>query len=357
MRRAAASLLAAALLLGWAAALLFPLPASVGALREEYLCRWETGEQALDYAAAYAALVGAGEEGVLLEQGGVQGTIPPTQAYRALLPMLEEGALAQLLSLSGQGLSRIERAAVWRTYSARLWNADGEWFSWTGNAVARTQLSARPYADTLTLFSDPPAAQVLAQLGTQRLVFRDAGTLTAHDLVGTRVSSVSLPAPYAFSQGVLTLDTAGGRRIVCGMPVATALVLPSAAFADEGALLACSALEEVTVPFAGSSAGGAGSDFRGEFAHLFSDNGRYCVPETLKRVTVTGGVLVAYAFYACSAVEEITACGVDAQDIARQAFLGAPALRTLHTPRRDVALSGEYAARTLACGCTLYTRD
>lgn len=342
--------------LAWAAALLFPLPAAAPVAQERYSCAWEGESTQESYASAYAALAGAGEEGVLLVRGSERGVIAPTQAYEELYSTLTQGSFAPLLAATAQGLTRIERAAVWRTFSPRLWYAD-EWFAWTGEGVARTQPGARFDGSTLVLFSDPPPDVQLAQLGTRTLIFRDAGTVTARDLVGTRIERIFIPAPYAFSKGVVTLDTAGGRRIVCGVPAARTLVLPDADFADEGALLACEELEALTLPFAGSAKSGEGTQFRGEFAHLFCDDGRYRVPPSLKKVTVTGGVLTAFAFYACGGLEEIVACGVAEEDVSSQAFLGADGLRVLHSPRRDVRLAGAFSQTALPCGCTLFVRS
>lgn len=355
MRRALCISCAALLFFGWAAALLLPPRGAVGAAAERYVCEWGGTRTEESYASAYASLAGARAEGVLLERGTEQGVIAPSAAYRTLYAALEGDDFAGLLAASAQGLTRIERAAVWRTYSARLWYA-GEWFSWTGAGVERTELSAHADGRTVVLFSEPPAPDVLAELGTVSLDCRGGHAPRAEDLIGTRIGELRVSAPYACTEGVLTLETAGGRRIVCGVPAATALVLPDADFADEGALLPCRVLTEVTVPFVGSAKSGRGGSFRGEFAHLFSTGSRYDVPATLKKVTVTGGTLVSYAFYACPSVEEIVACGVAAENVSESAFLGCGGLRVLHAPRRDLLLTGRFSAQTLPCGCTLFVR-
>ena len=132
--------------------------------------------------------------------------------------------------------------------------------------------------------------------------------------------------------------------------------MPDADFADVGALLACTDLEEVTVPFVGSSKTGAGSSFEGEFAYLFLNGARFEVPSSLKKITVTGGELIAFAFYGCSDVRYISACGLAAEDVSPQAFLGCSSLEQLHSPREDVLLSGEFTQERLPCGCMLFVR-
>lgn len=355
MKRALGIVLAVLVFAGWAAAIAAPFPKAVGAA-QTYECVWGSGTTSESYASAYASLAGAGGQGVVLERGGAYGVIAPSAAYRKVYAVLEGDDFAQLMSVSAHGLTRIERAAVWKTYSARLWYAD-EFFTWTGNGVGRTELSRRFDGSVLTAFSGLPSPETLAWLQTVRLELRGGAFVSAEDLVGTAVESIGVRAPYAFSDGVVTLDTAGGRRIVCGVPAAGTLVLPDADYADEGALLPCDRLTELTVPFAGSAKKDTGSDFHGELAYLFSTGTQYRVPESLKKVTVTGGTLRAFAFYACPELEEITACGVAEEDISAQAFLGCGSLRALHSPRRDVRLTGTFSARELPCGCTLFERD
>ena len=66
MKRALRIVGAGMFALAWAAALLFPLPAAAPAAQERYSCAWEGESTQESYASAYAALAGAGEEGVLL---------------------------------------------------------------------------------------------------------------------------------------------------------------------------------------------------------------------------------------------------------------------------------------------------
>lgn len=356
MKRAAAVMLAAVLFALWAAALLLPLPARAGEEAETYLCLWEDGTTKESYAAAYAALAGAQPDGVVLERDGKRGVIRAGEAYRALLAVLETGDLPALLSADGAGLTRIERAAVWRTYSARLWYAD-EWFSWTGDAIARTARSEHVSAQTLTVFSGFPAARDLAALGVERLVLREAYPVSAVDFIGTRVCALEIPAPYSVQDGAVLLATAGGVRIVCALPTVRTLALPDADYADEGALLACGGLEEVRVPFVGSALRAEGTAFTGRFSHLFSDGEDVYVPSSLQRVTIAGGTLAAFAFYGCPDVEYVDCCTVAAENISRTAFSGMAGLAELHCPRADLVMTGSFSRERLACGCTRYVRD
>ena len=88
MKRALRIVGAGMFALAWAAALLFPLPAAAPAAQERYSCAWEGESTQESYASAYAALAGAGEEGVLLVRGSERGVIAPTQAYEELYSTL-----------------------------------------------------------------------------------------------------------------------------------------------------------------------------------------------------------------------------------------------------------------------------
>ena len=352
MKRAACLLFAAAMALSWAALLLCPASRVTRAQGERYTAVWEEGETQESYLSAYPALVGAGEAGVLLERDKKQGYVPASEAYMRLYPVLEGGGLNELLASSAEGVTRLERAALWRTFSPRLWYAD-EYFGWTEEGFTRRELPEHGDG-SLVLFSEPPAPRELAALGIRLLVMREGSAVTAEDLVGTQVEEIRAQPPYSFAEGVLTRSTPGGERIVCAVPPARTLVLPDVPFADEGALLACENLQRIQVPFVGDRADGRGE--HPEFAHLFSTGREYRVPASLRAVKVTGGTLRAHAFYACAGVEEIDACGISARDISRQAFSGCEGLRSLHCPRADVQLSGTFARETLACGCTLFTR-
>ncbi len=352
LRRAALCAFAVLFVTLWT---LFLLPCTASFSAGEVKVVWEDGTKYESYASAYSALVGAGEAGVLLERAGTCGVISPSAAYRKLYRTLEEGSFAALLSADAAGLSAIERAAVWRSYSVPRWYADG-WFAWTGEKVAERPLASSDVCGRVTLFSGMPSAEQLSLLGVHTLVLRGEDVPAAADLAGTQVGTLEVSAPYAFSEGVLTYSTAGGVRVVCAVPGNRELSLPDADFMDEGALCACTQLTSLTLPYVGSAKAGAGTAYSGDFGWLFSDGERYRIPETLARIEVTGGSLQAFAFYGCGNVAHISACGVRAEDISVQAFAGCTGLQTLHSPRADVQLSGDFTQKSLPCGCTLFTR-
>ena len=349
------AVLAAAALWLVGTALLFPPPPRRSAAEETYLCQWQDGVTQESYASVFAGFSGADDAHIFLERDGKTGTIVASQAYRTAYRTLDTGSYAQVLSLSQEACMRPERAALMRTFSCRLWYANGL-LSWNGETLIAADAPPAGYDGTLTIFAGFPAAGTIAGLGVTALDCREGVELSASRLAGTQVAQISVVPPYASDGSVVTLETAGGRRIVCAAPTATSLVLPDADFADEGALAACGSLRELTLPFVGSAKSGAGSDWEGLFAHLFVSDFGYRVPETLARVTVTGGVLMANAFYACPMIEEINACEVAVRDIDCDAFIGMDGLRVLHSPRADVCLTGHFIKTLLPCGCTQFTR-
>lgn len=347
-------MLAALLWLAGTILLFFPLPQGIAA-EQTYLCFWESGVTEESYASAFADFAGADEARIFLQRDGQTGVIAPSQAYGAAYRTLDAGSYPEVLSLSQEGCTRLERAALVRIFSRRLWYANGL-FVWNGETLVSVDAPRSDHDGTLTLFAGFPTAETIAELGVTTIHCREGVELSAARLEGTQVARILVAPPYASDGSVVTLETAGGRRIVCAAPTATSLILPDADYADEGALAACTSLCELTLPFVGSAKSSAGSNFEGLFAHLFVSDSFYRVPETLTKVTVTGGVLAANAFYACPMIEEVNACNVFAQNIDRDAFVGMAGLRSLHTPRADVRLTGSFTAAPLACGCTQYTR-
>lgn len=346
--------LVAALWLAGTLLLFLPLPQSTAA-EQTYLCFWESGVTEESYASAFADFAGADEARIFLQRDGRTGAIAPSQAYSAAYRTLDAGSYSEVLSLSQEGCTRLERAALVRIFSRRLWYANGL-LSWNGETLVSIDAPRSDHDGTLTLFAGFPTAETIAVLGVMTLDCREGVEVSAARLAGTQVVRILASPPYASDGSVVTLETAGGRRIVCAAPTATTLILPDADYADEGALAACTSLCELTLPFVGSAKISAGSDYEWLFAHLFVSDSLYRVPETLAKVTVTGGVIAANAFYACPMIEDVNACTVFAQNIDRDAFVGMVGLQSLHTPRADVRLTGSFTASPLACGCTQYTR-
>lgn len=334
--------------------LFLPLPQRIEA-EKTYTCFWQNGVTQESYASVFSSFAGADENYMYFERDGETGMILASQAYGAAYRILKAGSYAEVLALSREKCTRLERAVLMRIFSRRLWYANGL-LVWNGETLVSAEAPPAGYDGTLTVFSGFPTAGTIADLGVTALDCREGVEVSASHFEGTQVAQISVVPPYASDGSVVTLETAGGRRIVCAAPTATSLVLPDADFADEGALAACASLCELTLPFAGSAKSGAGSEREGLFAHLFVSDFGYRVPETLAKVTVTGGVLTANAFYACPMIEEINACEVAVRDIDCDAFIGMDGLRVLHSPRADVCLTGHFIKTLLPCGCTQFTR-
>lgn len=339
----------------WGLLFFLPMPRARAAGDDMYRCVWADGTETEEsYFSAYSSLVGMDDGGeIVLGRGERTGVVAAGEACRAAFRIFEEGGLADLLGLDISCVSRLERAALYRRYQSRLWYAD-EYFAWSGEEMQRAEAQR---AETLVFLSGDMTATRLIETQAERLSLRAEATFTASVIAGTNVKEVIAEAPYFAEGNTVCLSTAGGVRLLAGLPSARKVTVPeNVYFADEGALLPCENLEEVEIPFAGSAKSSAGTLYRGEFAHLFSTGKEYRVPVTLKTVRVKGGYLISHAFYACKYVETIDACGVSARDIERDAFADCVSLKLLHTPRADVVLSGNFTKHTAPCGCTVYER-
>lgn len=333
-----------------------PLWRITGQARNDgYDCVWENGVKTLEsYYAAYSALAGFDHSGnILLMKDGVYGCISSEQAARAYR-ILRYGTLAELLAFDGTRLNALERAALVRTFSGVLYYSEGDYFLFTGTHVQRTR---QAQTDTLVLLSGTVSSSVIKNSFAKELGVSSDTIITARALVGTQVERIFACDPYYESGGALYLNTQGGVRLITALPLLKTLTVEGNDFSDEGALLPCEYLEEIALPFAGSARSGIGTEYRGEFAHLFSARSGYNVPPSLKKITVTGGKLISHAFYACFSVEEINACSVRAENIDKYAFIDCTALRVLHVPKENVVLPFKnYERKVAPCGCTVFER-
>lgn len=330
--------------------LFLPLPKNISK-GESYDCVWADGSVTKEScSSAYQSLAGMDGESVILSREGLTGKIESEAG--AVYAALEGGRLDELLECTAAG-TRIDGAALYHEFSDRVWY-NGEYYVWTGSKIERVSRAER---GEIVFLEGSVTPRVLKETNATTVYLQKRAEISASSFAESKVEKVYAEAPYAASEGAIYLNPAGDKRLLAGLSGVRELVLDGdLAFADEGALLACQALVSLTVPFVGSAKSPAGTDYRGEFAHLFSTGKDYRVPETLTRVTVTGGRIIPFAFYHCPNLKVINACTVPEGEISQTAFLGLTSLETLHTPRRDVLLSGDFTATTAECGCTIYNR-
>lgn len=319
---------------------------------ETYRCVWADGSVTEEsYTSAYLSLAGTDGKNVILSRGGLTGKIE--SRAEETYDVLSNGNLAQLLGCTAEG-TRIDGAALFREFANRVWYS-GSYFVWTGNKVERV---SRAECEEIVFLEGSVTSRVLRETNASTVYLRAGAELSASAFAGSNVREVYAEAPYEQNGGAVYLNTPGGKRLSSAIGNVKELVLDGdLAFADEGALLACGSLTALVLPFLGSAKSHFGTEYRGEFAHLFSDGKEYRVPETLTYVEVTGGRIVSFAFYGCPGIKEINACFVSADEISRTAFSGLGSLEILHTPRRDVSLTGNFTSYTADCGCTVYTRN
>ena len=329
--------------------LFLPLPKKI-AYRESYECVWSDGTVSTEsYSSAYLSLSGMTHEGVMLERSGLTGTIASEAAE--VYATLQNGSLGELLQCAAEG-TRIDRAALYLTFSKRIWY-NGAYFIWAGNNVERVSRAA---GSELVALEGAVTSRLLRETGATSLHLRAGATLKADTFAGSAVTTVYAQSPYTSCGSAVYIDTAGGKRLLAAVAGIKELTLEEdAVFADRGALIACQDLTALTLPFVGSAKIDA-NDLVGELGYLFASGKEYFVPVTLKSLRVTGGRISSTAFYACSSLNVIDLCGVDAGEISAEAFSGLASLELLHTPKSGVSLSGEFTAQRADCDCTVYIR-
>lgn len=339
----------------WAGLFFLTEPSSVSAVSDEtYFCLWEDGTESEErYFTAFRDLLGIEGESVVLERDGMRGEIACGEACRELLGLIEHGNFGELAAAGTDGASRIEQAALYRRYRKTLFYA-GEWMEWTGRSLAVTRERA---AEEVVLLEGEIAPERLIAAHAETVYLRAEGELGGATFVGTYVKKVVAQAPYRAEGECVCLDVPGGARLIAGLPYAERVDVPQdVTFADEGALLACSRITELSLPFVGNAKSDAATEYRGELAHLFSTGESYQTPKTLRKLRVTGGHLTSHAFYACPSLEEIDACGMRSGEIEYDAFADCTQLRYLHCPRADVFLRGTFTRSVAPCGCTVFER-
>ena len=86
---------------------------------------------------------------------------------------------------------------------------------------------------------------------------------------------------------------------------------------------------EMTVPFVGATKNGTGNNTH--FGYLFGGSSSSSVPKSLKKVTITGGVIGNAAFRACTNLENVV-IGDDITALGYQAFEGCSNLTSIVIP-------------------------
>lgn len=331
-----------------------PLPKKVGATEEKYVCAWDDGAVTEEnYFSAIGDLVGVTEDGCLeLKRGTHVGKIATQNTFLHYNAALSGGSLLELLQLGKGDFSRIERAALFREYGGDIYYSVDA-FHYTGAGVVRTSAKR---AEKVVLLSGTLPAGYLAQTGATQLRLAAEAEFSADRLLGSRIETFEAVEPYLVEESALFLTVAGQTRLLAAPPAAETLTLPEYDYADEGALLSCTSLRSLTLPFAGNAKRNAGTDYDGTFAWLFSGEDGFAVPKSLKRVKILGGELIGHCFYDCPNLEEVDVCGLDPNNISRDALSDMVGWKLVHAPRNDLILTGKYTSHAAPCGCTVFER-
>ena len=204
----------ALVLLAAAVILLLPRPKQKGRA-ERFSCLWADGAKSEEtFSSALTCLAGVSQEGVLLEREENTGTAPASEALRTVVPVLEGGTLAELLSLDGSALTPLESYAVQTFYGDRAYY-DGEPFAWDGTCVRRTEKERFSEA---VLLGGSLEGGFLLESGVKTLYLRAEGEVEADGLLYTALSHVVAEAPYFFRGGALWEERYGIERYVSALP-------------------------------------------------------------------------------------------------------------------------------------------
>ena len=204
----------ALVLLAAAVILLLPRPKQAGRA-ERFSCLWADGAKSEEtFSSALTCLAGVSQEGVLLEREGNTGTVAASEALRTVVPVLEGGTLAELLSLDGSALTPLESYAVQTFYGDRAYY-DGEPFAWDGTRVRRTERES--FAEAVLLQGSFESG-FLPESGVRTLYLRAGGEVEEDGLLYTALSRVVAEAPYFFRGGALWEERYGIERYVSALP-------------------------------------------------------------------------------------------------------------------------------------------
>lgn len=212
--KAAALLLATAALVIAAVLLLLPRPKAVGEA-ETFPCTWENGKESEETLfSALPCLAGATKEGVLLVREGERGLVAGSSALQTVIPVLQGGTLAELLTLDGDALTPLESYAVQTFYGDRAYY-EGEPFAWEGTRVWRTGRSA---FSEVVLLGGSFEGDFLFLSGANTLYLTAEGEVGEHELLESALTRVVAEPPYFFRDGALWEEKLGIERFVALLP-------------------------------------------------------------------------------------------------------------------------------------------
>lgn len=348
-RRKILSAAAWLLLLAASAALLFaPGPLAIAQSAGQVEITWEEGAlEAVSCSEAFNLLSGCTQEELLFEREGRRGHIAGSEGYRAAYEMLIHGTLAERLRFGFLGLSPMERMALYRKFGDVCYFS-GTSFAFEGDRFVKTRRSSFSY---FALMDGTATSEQVRATGAKTLLL-SGNAEVGGALVDTDINTLLAQPPYLAEGGCLYLDTPGGRRLVSALPHSSSLVVEQMDFCDEGALLGCRELGQLSLPFVGSAKSPLGSDYVCSLQYMFGGP----PPQTLKKIEVTGGEILPFAFSGCEYVEEIDLCKLEQGALSPDAFGGCTSLEKLHTSAQNLHLPGEFTATLLPCGCYLYQR-
>ena len=174
--------------------------------------------------------------------------------------------------------------------------------------------------------------------GEECISLETTSTFTITDNVIGKINVKEEMQNFTFSSTSITCQIKGVKD-----ETVTKIVVPDyVTQISNKAFSGCGALTEITLPFIGETKDGTShTNFGYIFGTSYYDENEDYVPFSLKKVTITGGIISNYAFYNCDSLK-IVVIGDSITSIGNYAFRGCSSLTSVEIPN-SVTSIGEYA--------------
>lgn len=217
-----------------------PFKKKVVSSAEGVLCKFEDGTSGTEYELRKLKILGADGENILIEKDGKAGRVRADAEFLRAMKTYESGDLFGLLTFRLGECDKFGRIALYEILGDICLYAD-EPLCWDGNSFVPAD---RTRFKTVDLLSGSLESSFLKETGAEKLILRKGATLTAKDLVGSKVSTVSASAPYEVRDGGIYLRSGETLKFVAAFPDAEELLLDADLLAS-GSLSPCTKLKKL----------------------------------------------------------------------------------------------------------------
>lgn len=207
-------------------------------------CEFEDGTKTMiSFSDALKSFKWAETDCIVLEKEGVLGRVRVCETYTACMKGLSGGEVLTLFSLRGAELNGLEKTAILSRFRDTGYYLD-EFFAWDGERVLPED---RSDFSEVYLIGGSMRKGILQKTGATRLVIKTDADFSASALTDSAVKEVIAEDPYFVKEGAVYKRTAGGVRLISGLPFAEELTV-SCDYLDEGSLAPCGQLKKLKLP-------------------------------------------------------------------------------------------------------------